>query len=250
MLLDPELFLMTSMKIYLDNCILVDIEKGSLNLSDFCRNNGTEYFFSLAHINELSRGVFKTPDLKRIRLSTLSVLCGDNFLDEDDLRQSIELTHIPADIVFARCELLRKATAYFEQVVAKYNPNRQGIIDELNINKIEIGNIDSSDILKVLESKLLESSYHLGVEEFLRLSEAFTLKAKYSTLFNLLDSVFYWKDEQNINRLYDSAHACCAQYCDVLVTNDRRMAIKAKAIYSYLGVKTRVVNSEEYCRLT
>lgn len=238
------------MKVYLDNCIFVDIEKGNLNLSDFCRNDGTEYFFSLAHINELSRGVFKTPDLKKTRLSTLSVLCGDNFLEEDDQGQSIELTHIPADIVFGRCELLRKVTVCFEQVVAKYNPNRQGIIDELNINKIEIGNIDYGDILNVLKSKLMDSSYHFGIEEFLRYSEAFTLKAKYSTLFNLLDSVFYWKDEQNINRLYDSAHACCAQYCDVLVTNDKRMAIKAKAIYSYLGVKTRVVNSEEYCRHT
>ena len=237
------------MKVYLDNCIFVDIEKGDLDLSVFCRTERTEYFFSLAHIYELMRGVERNPDLKKKRLSTLSVLCDDNFLDEDDLGQSIELAHIPAEIVFDRYERFRTSTVVVERVVAKYNPNRQGIIDELKLNKIEVGNIVPSKIFNFLESKLMESSNHFGVEEFLRRSEAYTLKTKYSTLFNLLDSVFYWKDEHNINRLYDSSHACHAQYCDMLVTNDRRMAIKAKAIYSYFGVKTQVKNSDEYLRL-
>jgi len=34
--------------------------------------------------------------------------------------------------------------------------------------------------------------------------------------------------------------------CDVLVTNDKRMRAKTKAVYSFLGVKTRVVSTNEY----
>lgn len=234
------------MKVYLDNCILVDIEKGNLNLSDFSQLKEAEYFFSLAHIHELNRGVAKTPDLKSKRLSTLSELCGENYLDQDSKGQSIEHICNSAEIVFDRCEPYRTYTELLESKVSQYNPNRDKIIEELEIIKIEVGNIEPSKIFNFLESKLMESSNRFGIDGFLRRSEAFTLKTKYSTLFNLLDSVFYWKDEQHINRLYDSTHACCAQYCDVLVTNDKRMAIKAKAIYSYLGVKTKVMNSEEY----
>lgn len=44
------------MKVYLDNCVLIDIEKGKYPLSDF-KKDGYEYFYSDAHINELRRGI-------------------------------------------------------------------------------------------------------------------------------------------------------------------------------------------------
>ena len=34
--------------------------------------------------------------------------------------------------------------------------------------------------------------------------------------------------------------------CDVLVTNDKRMRAKTKAVYSFLGVNTKVVSTNEY----
>ena len=213
---------------------------------DFSRIKEAEYFFSKAHIHELNRGVENTPDLKRKRLSTLSELCGENYLDQDLKGQSVGHTCKSAEIIYDECEPYRVCTELLELKVSKYNPNRDKIIEELEIIKIEVGNIEPSKIFNFLESKLMESPNCFGVDDFLRRSEAFTLKTKYSTLFNLLDSVFYWKDEQHINRLYDSAHASCAQYCDILVTNDRRMAIKAKAIYSCFEVKTKVKSSEEY----
>lgn len=237
------------MKVYLDNCILVDIDKGDLSLSDFCHIRGAEYYFSSAHMDELYRGLNSNANLKDRRLSTLSVLCGENYIIQDLQGQSMELEPMSSEKAFKLCKAFRTLADLTEKVVADNLPNRDGIIEELKLNKIEVGNIVPSKIFNFLESKLMESSNHFGVEEFLRRSEAYTLKAKYSTLFNLLDSVFYWKDEHNINRLYDSSHACHAQYCDMLVTNDRRMAIKAKAIYSYFGVKTQVKNSDEYLRL-
>ena len=237
------------MKVYLDNCILVDIEKGKLSLSDFCQIRGTEYFFSFAHMDELCRGLTNNPDLKEKRLSTISLLCGENFIVQDLQGQSIEFERKSAETAFSICKYFRTLADLTERVVAKCNPNRDGIIAELSLKKIEIGNVEPNEILELIDSQMRRSPNNLGLEDFLRLSEAYTLKAKYSTLFNLLDSVFYWKDEHNVNRLYDSSHACHAQFCDILVTNDRRMAIKAKAIYAYWGLKTQVMNSDEYLRL-
>lgn len=237
------------MKVYLDDCILVDIEKGILNLSDFCQIHGAEYYFSLTHMDELCRGMNSNPNLKEKRLNTLHLLCGENYLIQDPQGQSIELEHLTADKVFSLCESFRRSAYLIERIVTSCNPNREGLIAELNLKKIEVGNVEPCKILKVIDSMMRQSQNQFGLDDFLRLSEAFTNKTKYSTLFNLLDSVFYWKDEHNINRLYDSSHACYAQYCDVLVTNDRRMAIKAKAVYFYFDVNTKVLNAGEYLHL-
>lgn len=60
----------------------------------------------------------------------------------------------------------------------------------------------------------------------------------------------YWSDKKtshsDIARLYDASHAYSAQICDVLVSNDRKMRYKIKAIYSFLGVKTIVLSTQEF----
>lgn len=85
---------------------------------------------------------------------------------------------------------------------------------------------------------------------YLRATEAFGGKPLYHTLFNQIDSANYWGDKKtvhsNVARLYDAAHAYFAQVCDVLVTNDKRMRAKTKAVYSFLGVKTNMMSTDEY----
>ena len=43
-------------KVYLDNNVIVDIEYGNLNLSDFLSLQNVKYFFSPSHIEELIEG--------------------------------------------------------------------------------------------------------------------------------------------------------------------------------------------------
>lgn len=56
-------------------------------------------------------------------------------------------------------------------------------------------------------------------------------------------------DHSNIARMHDASHAYFAQLCDVFVSNDKKMRYKTEAVYSYLGVDTRVESGEEYLGL-
>ena len=72
-------------------------------------------------------------------------------------------------------------------------------------------------------------------------------------LYFMIDSANYWGDKKtshsNVARLYDASHAYFAQICDVLVTNDKRMRAKTKAVYSFLDVNTNVVSTNEYLEI-
>ena len=90
----------------------------------------------------------------------------------------------------------------------------------------------------------------MGLLTYLGATEAYGGKPLYHTLFNLIDAANYWGDKKtahsNVARLYDAAYTYFAQVCDVLVTNDKRMRVKTKAVYSFLGVKTRVLSVDEF----
>lgn len=99
-------------------------------------------------------------------------------------------------------------------------------------------NNSPAKILNVLDERMQEH-WGYGIEVYLRKQEADQNRTRYNTLFNLLDFVYYWRDESHTARLYDASHAYFAQICDFLVSNDKRMRIKSEAVYSYLGVKPR-----------
>ena len=234
------------MKVYLDNCILVDIEKGNLNLSEFTQIADAKYYFSSSHLNELRRGMRNNAAIKETRLNTITKICGTNYIVPDAPGFPMgEEMQTPND-VYGLCEYYNIYARSVEDSAAICNPDRDGILGELSLHKKEVGNIDPNQILNTLDVKLKESHLHCGLDDYLLLTKAATGNAKFSTLFNLMDSVCYWKDEKNINRLYDSSHANYAQYCDVLVTNDRRMSIKSRAIYAYYRINTIVMSSKEY----
>lgn len=234
------------MKVYLDNCVLVDVEKGKYSLSNFCQIPDTSYYFSSAHINELYRGLERNPQLVDIRLSTIASLCGTNYIIPDAPSFQLEEEMKTPKDVFEQCRRNRFFAKLVEYSAQKFHVNRDGILAELSMDKIEVGNIEPSAILKILDEKFRESHYRCGLNDILNMAEVENGNTIFSTLFNLLDSICYWKDEKNINRLYDSSHANYAQYCDVLITNDRRMAIKAQSVYAYYGVHTKVMRTEEY----
>ena len=56
-------------------------------------------------------------------------------------------------------------------------------------------------------------------------------------------------DHSEVAKLYDASHAYFAQICDVLVTDDKRMRAKVKAIYSFLKIDTKVVSPKEFFKM-
>ncbi len=111
-------------------------------------------------------------------------------------------------------------------------------------------NESPDEVLKLIDERVKQKFKDMDLLTYIWATEAYGGKALYHTLFNLIDAANYWGDKKtahsNVARLYDAAHAYFAQVCDVLVTKDKRMRAKTKAVYSFLGVKTVVMNVDEF----
>lgn len=235
-----------SMKVYPDNNILVYLESGKYQMNQFLSVQDAQYYFSEIHMDELMNGLDNNPELKDVRLNTILALCGSNYITPDlgpyikgghEEKSPQEIFSLSMRLKFIHDQLYKMSNAM--------RINREGFLNELKLERIEIGNYKPSEILNVLDARL-KQYWGYGLDVYLEKSEAITGRTVFATLFNLLDFVCYWRDKNNAARLYDSSHAYFARYCDALVSNDKRMRIKAEAVYSYLGVSTKVLTADEF----
>lgn len=233
------------MTIYLDNNVLVDVEEGTIPFESLISAKNVAYCFSEVHIDELMNGLDKHPELKDIRLNTLSKLCGMNYIAPDvgPFKGGFK-EETPQKVL----ELSMQFKAIHDQLYSFSNAmsvNREAFLSDLHLEKLVIGNYKPSEIFNVLDDRLTER-WGYGIKVYLEKSLATTGRTVFSSLFNLLDFVSYWHDKNHSARLYDSSHAYFGQYCDVLVSNDKRMRIKTEAVYSYLSIPTRVYSNDEF----
>ena len=234
------------MTVYLDNNIFVDIEEGNYSLNDFLNIKNAEYYYSDAHINELLNGLDKSiPKLKETRLETINKICGRNYLFQDTA-SDIKYALCSPEQAFDNAIFPESLRGRINELARRFTPNRAGVLKELGWDSKVIGNYGPEEIFNAIEEKLLASNYHYSIIDYLFLSEAFSESTRYITLFNLLDSVNYRKDKDNVARLYDSSHAYYGHMCGILVSNDARMRIKTEAVYHYLNVATRVMSADDY----
>ena len=71
-------------------------------------------------------------------------------------------------------------------------------------------------------------------------------KLLFESLYTSLDLMSYHPDKRDfMNIMTDADHAFYGGYCDVLVTDDAKMRLKAKAVYSYLGIQTKIIGKQE-----
>ena len=237
------------MRVYLDNNILVSIEESIYGLKDFVSIPGAEYYYSNAHISELLNGVDKSiPGLKERRLSTISAVCGNKYLFQDTAF-IIRLARCKPEQAYENVSRFDFMRGRINELANSFTPNRAGILEELHWDAKEVGNYSPEDIFEAIDKKYRASKYHYGIKEYLLLSEAYTESTVYSSLFNLLDMVSYRKDKSNVARLYDSSHAYYARKCDILVSDDARMRVKAEAVYHYLNVHTRIMSADEFLEI-
>ena len=123
--------------------------------------------------------------------------------------------------------------------------NRDAILDSLVLDKKEVGNYKPTEIFGIIKGRMKEH-WGYGIEVYLQKLFASEGRTVFSSLFYLLDVVCYRHDKDHAARLYDSSHAFFGQYCDFLVTNDKRMTTKTEAVYSYLGVRSKVLTADEF----
>ena len=233
------------MRLYLDNNILIYIENGKYELSQFLSVSDAEYYYSEIHMDELMNGLDIHPELKDIRLKTIGELCGSKYIVPDVAGFKMEIEERLPQSAFnlsMRFKFIHDQIYLFSKSM---KIEREVFLKGLKMNRLDVNNYKPTEILPLLDIKMKENLGY-GIKEHLEKSVANTGRTVFLTLFNLLDFVCYWHDEDHAARLYDSSHAYFAQMCDVLVSNDRRMRIKSEAVYSYLGIKTKVVTADEF----
>lgn len=234
------------MKVYLDNNVLVDIETGKYTIDVFMSIPGVTYYYSDAHINELLEAKGNPKVSQNDRLGLISEMCGSHNILTGGFAAPEFFDKTPEEMYKLCDNPLRE---FIAQQVNTGDDVFVGIRERLDFDNAVFNNVSPDLVLKMIDER---ASQKIGMDllTYLHSTDAYGGKPLYHTLFNLIDSANYWGDKKtnrsNIARLYDSHHAYFAQICDVLVTNDKRMRAKTTAIYSFLGVKTKVVSTEEY----
>lgn len=236
------------MKVYMDNNVLVDIEVGKYSVENFTGMSGATYYYSDAHINELLEAKGNPKVSQRGRLSLISQLCGCNNILTGGFEAPEIYEKEPVEM-YKLCDTPMRA--FIVQQVNTGDDLFMKLREKLDFDSTIFNNVSLELVLEMIDERV-KQKLNIDLKTYLKATDAFGGKPLYHTLFNLIDSANYWGDKKtshsNIARLYDAAHAYFAQVCDVLVTNDKRMRAKTKAVYTFLGVKTRVLSTDEYLR--
>lgn len=236
------------MKVYMDNNVLVDIEVGKYSVENFTGMSGATYYYSDAHINELLEAKGNPKVSQRGRLSLISQLCGCNNILTGGF-EAPEIYEKEPVKMYKLCDTPMRA--FIVQQVNTGDDLFMKLRKKLDFDSTIFNNVSLELVLEMIDERV-KQKLNIDLKTYLKAMDAFGGKPLYHTLFNLIDSANYWGDKKtshsNIVRLYDAAHAYFAQVCDVLVTNDKRMRAKTKAVYTFLGVKTRVLSTDEYLR--
>lgn len=244
------------MKVYLDNNIIVGIENGDYQISSFKSVNGVEYYYSAAHIDELIEGSHLECLSVDKRLDTIFNLAGINHI-LSGIHEPEIYPKTPIEMYEISCNPLQTILRrQVNSITTRFYVDNERFLEVLKLKRVEVNNIKPCDIIKEIDKRLLTADNpfdRISVKEYLYRTEAMG-RAVYGTLFNLLDFACFHKDKptdhSNIARLHDSGHAYFAQLCDVFVSDDKRMRYKTEAVYSYLGINTRVMSGKEFLSMT
>ena len=246
-------------KVYLDNNILVEIENGKMKLSDFLSISNVCYYYSPSHIEELIEGEYLEKMSVAKRLEVLETI-SKNHCIEDSYNTPTFTNSNPRQLYKKeKLPYICQIRTLLNNKISNLNVDKNVFVSFLDIKEKEINNIPPNLIFSVINEKLIKSSVGdkqqyipINIQMFLKLNDAIG-RAKFVTLFNLLDFSCWHKDKVNIHsniaRLHDASHAYYAQICDYFVSEDKKMIYKTKAVYSYLGINTQVMRVSAFKEL-
>lgn len=237
-------------KVYLDNNIIVSIEDGEYSVEQFLSKNDYVYYFSQAHFEELLEAKNNPPISQTERLNLISKLSKKNRIITGVGFTPELFDKEPAEMFRLVDTPIRQM---IDQAVNKDDKSALSFRQKLGLDAKILNNQSPEMVLSIINNRMKER-IGLDIFSYLKETEAINGRAMYHTLMQLIDMANYWGDKKtdhsNVARMYDAAHAYFAQICDVLVTNDKKMSKKVQAIYSFLNVKTKVVNACDFLNVS
>lgn len=148
----------------------------------------------------------------------------------EDIQKTTKISPIQVNNKDMKIDLENNRTAFYNGMIRNYR-------EEEKFRCYAIGGIIPIRPPKIdqLNFKYLKDFYPLH-EVMIELSMQFLEKSRFYP-----DS-----SKNNIPNLHDVTHTIYAAYCEVFVTDDKKLYQKASVIYKWYGVNTQVFSSKEF----
>ncbi|WP_299162817.1 hypothetical protein [uncultured Tenacibaculum sp.] len=235
----------TESTVYLDFNLFDRIDRG-IPIPEIETSKDLIYCYSPIHLEETHR--MKDDEKIQIRIETIRSFTKNNFIlnvDDkldfycEDPKESykIALTNTSVNKYLEENRIIKQKdkNIYWEKISGgKFNiktGNSKEIfseITELELNKL-----------------LLFSGYQKTISEFKIENCTFSeIQNVIHSLYNVLDNLGYKtdKNERTIkSSLYDIDHLVYASCSDFFITDDKKMKLRAKQIYDFLKIKTKII---------
>lgn len=271
------------MKIYLDlNTMIYLQEERDAELTGLIEKinpSSIEFLFSPAHIEEVAAIVIhhkKSEDLAEERLSFLAKITNETALLPFPRREvdqnyygGIYLSKESPSITYKRVvdqydlnvipeehqkEKLKAGEKYEQETGETANKVNNSdaflLIENVKAELHEIVNGVWSGLRGTfLEAYLPSVAPREEDMQFDFLREYFPLhEALVEKTFEYLEKIRFYPEgsEDYLSAVHDNTHAIYAAYCDIFVTNDKKLKKKAEAVFNWLKVKASVLNVKEF----
>ncbi|MBN2834139.1 MAG: hypothetical protein JXR48_04155 [Candidatus Delongbacteria bacterium] len=251
------------MNLYLDNNILIDIEKGLLSIRDIQKNleiDLDKIYFSAAHIQEALEMTGDTDEEKNNRIlkrfDTISNICKMDYLHEDMNNRVSILQRKPEEVYDTLITTHSFANNAMKGLISMIPESaKESVRVQLGLNPILMNNYTPLEVTEHLKKKFSEFGQNGSILELLEQvknfhpdGKSFGLSNDIAGVFEFLDMVGYWKDKvtskSNYARLWDSNHTFFAAHCNYFISDDKRTRNKAKVAYHLFGISTKVLSSK------
>lgn len=131
-----------------------------------------------------------------------------------------------------------------------YKSVRNSSIEDMKIDTDPTNWGNAFDYLdKVLAKTKLNQTFREMVESNLKVTHKDKKLSRFDYFVNYyisLDTYGYYRDKALPNLIDDATHAYYGAYCDFFVTDDDNTYHKAKAVYEYLNIETKVCKASEF----
>lgn len=241
------------MHAYLDNCIIVDIEKGELNFSQLSsKYKGYNPVYSIAHLFEAKQKSNITDEFIIERCGLLHRLTNSSCVNYNHIEKGREIIFLSP---LMQCDQIRPQHVFdIEKSIGKIQ-EVSGVIKALadsRLRSIEINNLSSEEFLKSVNTVFTEAlgkslsqflNEHLSnIQETLPFNAVEVIEG--IILFHLIDELGYYQDHKGKvkSRLWDSIHVYFACSCELFITADRNTYRKAQVVFDYFKSPTKAIH--------
>lgn len=247
------------MRVYLDNNVLVSLEEQEYSIEKvnaLLPNKENAFIYSAAHLFELQNYKggknYSIEELHKKRFNSIKSIFSGNYIYYDLSKKEIKFLYEEPENVYEtinQVPLANSAIKIFSNLFTK--GQKAKFREDVGIDMKRINNYSPDEVIEHLNTKLTLYGTKQSFIEIMEYStnlfpdtREFGLHNKIAGIFELLDMLGYWKDEQtttsNEARLWDSLHTYYSTYCDYFFSDDKRTRYKAKVVFDLFKIKTEV----------